>query len=142
MVPVQPVPFREPVAAALSSRRHLGPTCRHHCSGPSPTWRLISEQPPLRAAPSPLIHRIPAPRFKRPRDETGTCWEFHVIARRVSAQGYAVRPGGLGSLPLMEQALTHALAALNPVPLSVLHGIVSDDWLATDQPHFDVSFPR
>ncbi len=65
-----------------------------------------------------------------------------MIARRVSAQGYAVRPGGLGSLPLMEQALTHALAALNPVPLSVLHGIVSDDWLATDQPHFDVSFPR
>lgn len=44
----------------------------------------------------------------------------------------------LGSLPLMEQALTHTLVALDPVPLLVVHVIVSDDWLAADPPHFDV----
>lgn len=63
-------------------------------------------------------------------------------ALRVGTGGYAVRPEGLGSLPLMEQALTQALAALSPVPLPVVHGIANDDWLAADQPHFDVSFPR
>ncbi|AFS14917.1 MULTISPECIES: hypothetical protein [Mycobacterium avium complex (MAC)] len=42
----------------------------------------------------------------------------------------------------MEQALARALVAMDPVPLSVVHGIVSDDWLAADQPHFDVCFPQ
>ncbi|BBY10441.1 hypothetical protein MMARJ_11810 [Mycobacterium marseillense] len=48
----------------------------------------------------------------------------------------------LGSLPLMEQALARALVAMDPVPLSVVHGIVSDDWLTADQTHFDVRFPQ
>lgn len=42
----------------------------------------------------------------------------------------------------MEQAIAQALIAMDPVPLSVVHGIVSDDWLAADQPHFDVCFPQ
>ncbi|AGP64359.1 hypothetical protein OEM_28240 [Mycobacterium intracellulare subsp. yongonense 05-1390] len=42
----------------------------------------------------------------------------------------------------MEQALARALVAMDPVPLSVVHGIVSDDWLTADQTHFDVRFPQ
>lgn len=36
----------------------------------------------------------------------------------------------------------YALVGLDPAPLSVVHGIVSDDWLTADPPHFDVCFPR
>jgi len=35
--------------------RHYAPACRHHCSGPAPTWRPITDQPPLRATTLPRI---------------------------------------------------------------------------------------
>lgn len=69
--------------------------------------------------------------------------ELPRVADRVLAHAVpAFGPEALGSLPLMEQALARALVAMDPVPLSVVHGIVSDDWLAADQPHFDVCFPQ
>jgi hypothetical protein len=41
---------------------------------------------------------------------------------------------------VVEQALMRALAALDPVPLSVVHWVVTGSWPAPAQPHFDVSF--
>lgn len=67
---------------------------------------------------------------------------FHVSRTACWHTRYPRSGQALGSLPLMEQALARALVAMDPVPLSVVHGIVSDDWLAADQPHFDVCFPQ
>lgn len=43
---------------------------------------------------------------------------------------------------VVEHALIQALAALDPVPLSVVHWIVTGNWPAAMQnPPLDVSFP-
>lgn len=66
------------------------------------------------------------------------------MVHRVSLEASPNRAGDLGILPDVEQALMRALIGLDLVPLSVVHGVFSDNWLSADQrqPRYDVSFQQ
>lgn len=126
--PVQPSPSRANMPPSLL---RLGTDVASHL-GSAATARHF-----------PATHNQPGspPAFERPRKRDGPSCQLHV-APRVGASRHPFGPEAWVVCALMEQALTQALVALEPMPPAVLHGIVSDDWLPADEPHFDAAYPQ
>jgi len=101
-------------------------------------------QPVLHAAP-PARHRgattFPRPVFNGQSTDNAAPRSQPLVCRFLRSPVPPMRP--LGSLLKVEQALLRLLAEDDPVPLSLLHWLVTGTWPPEAmQPCFDVSFPK